>query len=791
MDLYRILRISIYLMVASGALAISTVERDLRWLGLVLGGGALAYWTVDSGRARPVRSWLAGLLGGVLMVQFMVPALRYYEQNLAFLLASQMAHLLVMIQVALFFTAFRATSFYSYCASSLFIVVLSGIIDHGPDLLLRLLVFLATTTWALYVHALWRGRTAFEDQAASVSRVHSGAGPKPEPGNALSERAIWQGLQFTAAVSILCLVLGFALFFAWPRLSGNMRNMFTQVFDQFRPPPSANNSDGETDRPNDLLPRLGRGLNQTIGERAVGLNDNIDLSDLSPINDDPTPAVSVQFDRPLQAVVHEEGRLYFRAGAFSIYDNNRWSRAPQGETVRPESGTNYVAFSEDRPAFLRPSGATSYRATLKMETLQGRVYVAPAPVRRLYVDALQEDEEGGLHPPGRAILHPGDSYEVEAWLPPRYGPLAGVPALTTDRRYRTWDLGMQSAVYAQQIRALAHQLTAELGSDLQRAVRLRDYLRSSGQYTYTLQLNRVPHTSDHAAEFLLGTPEQRQGHCGYFATGYVILARAVGLPARLAFGYAQTAPSHPTLNRVTFRNSDAHAWAEVYFTGYGWVPFDPTPGSSAAPLTAGTGADPLGRPAPSPEPLDSPSASSERGWVTRSWDYFLSYDGDTQEAMYGRLGENVKGTFDSLAEFFTGSNWGGLWTLAIWVSVLGLLAWGLVVLWRQQEERRNPLNKLPPRARAAVSFYNELLQVLSKRGFMRRLGQTPREFAEAVVRRGGQDLVPVLTVTSLFERVRYGGEDIGEAELNDLRQALGRLSEKLDAQEKAGASGKA
>jgi Transglutaminase-like superfamily/Domain of unknown function (DUF4129) len=72
--------------------------------------------------------------------------------------------------------------------------------------------------------------------------------------------------------------------------------------------------------------------------------------------------------------------------------------------------------------------------------------------------------------------------------------------------------------------------------------------------------------------------QTKRGYCEQFAGSFAALARAVGLPTRVAVGFTWGAqdPEEPTLYRV--RGVHAHAWPEVYFHGYGWVPFEPTPG---------------------------------------------------------------------------------------------------------------------------------------------------------------------------------------------------------------------
>jgi transglutaminase-like putative cysteine protease len=106
-----------------------------------------------------------------------------------------------------------------------------------------------------------------------------------------------------------------------------------------------------------------------------------------------------------------------------------------------------------------------------------------------------------------------------------------------------------------------------------RALALQSYLRSP---PFVYDDNVGPGAgADALASFLFQT---RRGYCEQFAGAFAAMARAVGLPTRVAVGFTWGAqdPEEPTLYRV--RGVHAHAWPEVYFEGYGWVPFEPTPG---------------------------------------------------------------------------------------------------------------------------------------------------------------------------------------------------------------------
>jgi len=87
--------------------------------------------------------------------------------------------------------------------------------------------------------------------------------------------------------------------------------------------------------------------------------------------------------------------------------------------------------------------------------------------------------------------------------------------------------------------------------------------------------------------------EMKAGYCDYYSTAMVVMARSIGLPARWVKGYVsgqsatqavmeQFVPDEAIVtdgpDLYTVRNSDAHSWVEIYFQGFGWVPFEPTPG---------------------------------------------------------------------------------------------------------------------------------------------------------------------------------------------------------------------
>jgi hypothetical protein len=119
--------------------------------------------------------------------------------------------------------------------------------------------------------------------------------------------------------------------------------------------------------------------------------------------------------------------------------------------------------------------------------------------------------------------------------------------------------------------ALARDLTATEPTPYDRALAIESYLRT---FSYTLDVPRPPFDQDAADYFLF---DLQRGHCEYYATAMVVLARAAGLPARLVIGYASGTYDVDNA-RYIVTEADAHAWGEVYFPEYGWVEFEPTAG---------------------------------------------------------------------------------------------------------------------------------------------------------------------------------------------------------------------
>jgi len=181
---------------------------------------------------------------------------------------------------------------------------------------------------------------------------------------------------------------------------------------------------------------------------------------------------------------------------------------------------------------------------------------------------------------------------------------AQYPAWTD--RYRALPDGAQPNTIKtpQRVRDLAAQLATQLPANARDpydlAAATERYLRSDA-FTYATVVDDPPAKQDVADYFLFNS---KRGYCEYYATAMAVLLRADGLPARVVNGYLPGARQPD--GRFLSRESQAHAWVEVYFPKYGWIMFDPTPRPDVPPLTRGPNTVP-----PTPAPLPTPEAQPQ------------------------------------------------------------------------------------------------------------------------------------------------------------------------------------
>lgn len=206
----------------------------------------------------------------------------------------------------------------------------------------------------------------------------------------------------------------------------------------------------------------------------------------------------------------------------------------------------------------------------------------------------------------------GDTYEGQ-----QFSMVVEIPSLTADdlADARVGDPGDPRALevptssHAGDIRDLAVELTREADTPYESAMALQSYLRSAANFTYDTRVAPA-RTDDAVWDFL----ESRQGYCVQFATAMTVMARSIGIPARVGVGFL---PGSSDDGTYVITGQQSHAWPELYFEGHGWVRFEPTPAiQTGAPppwsdplLNAGGGARPTQEALPTAQP--GPAATGQ------------------------------------------------------------------------------------------------------------------------------------------------------------------------------------
>ncbi|WP_438446176.1 transglutaminase TgpA family protein [Gorillibacterium sp. sgz5001074] len=140
------------------------------------------------------------------------------------------------------------------------------------------------------------------------------------------------------------------------------------------------------------------------------------------------------------------------------------------------------------------------------------------------------------------------------------------------------------------VRQLAQDVTAGSASPYEKAKLLEEYLQKTYPYTNKPK-TELGKSKDFVDRFLF---EVKEGYCDYFSSAMAVMSRSLGIPARWVKGYStgyneledlsfgqvpiEALQDPDGAGTYTVRNSDAHSWVELYFTGYGWIPFEPTSG---------------------------------------------------------------------------------------------------------------------------------------------------------------------------------------------------------------------
>lgn len=267
---------------------------------------------------------------------------------------------------------------------------------------------------------------------------------------------------------------------------------------------------------------------------------------------------------------------YYRASVFTRYDGRGWS---QDKSLKPEmvEAMAYGTPVPQREPYFETSNDVQVLSifTVKKEVSNSilspyRPDMAYLPFERYWVD-----EALVLRAP--FILPEDTIYTIESSVK------TDVETLVEEIRNKRPEIYFRKPrlerVYyelpknlPERVEALALKLTKGVSDPYVKVEKILDYLHKNFQYR--LDIPYFPKDVDVVDYFLFKT---RAGYCEHFASAFVVLARASGVPARLVTGYAE-GDYNPFTGYYEIKEKHGHAWAEIYLNGVGWVSVEPTPG---------------------------------------------------------------------------------------------------------------------------------------------------------------------------------------------------------------------
>ncbi len=455
-----------------------------------------------------------------------------------------------------------------------------------------------------------------------------------------------------------------------------------------------------------LFPRLATPL-WGVPQRAMarpGLSDHMAPGEWVDLLNDDSTALRVQFfgRAPLMT------QMYWRGPVLWNFDGRTWTQAPWLRGVPAASVT---------PARMR------WDYSVEIEPTDGRQLVAldlptaAPPDTQLSLDY-------GLY-----VAHPLSAltrWRIQSAPPATFEP-------TLKHTLRNMALALPDG-YNPRTLALGRQWRREAGNDsaaADQAIVQRAMAMIHKDFVYTLATPLLGRNS--VDEFLF---DQKAGFCEHFSSAFVVLMRAAGIPARVVTGYVG-GYRNPIGDYWQVRRSDAHAWAEVWLPGRGWVREDPT--AAVAPeriydtlADRAPGADGLfGGLLPTP-------VFNASDWLRRGWnDFALGFDAARQRQLLRPLGLEDIDSGRLVGLFIGAASLAMLW-----------MAW----LTARAERERDPV----------LRAWHRLGVRYARRGVARQPDEPATDWAERVSLLRPDDAMELRQLSLRFNNWRYAGRQPGD-----------------------------
>jgi transglutaminase-like putative cysteine protease len=268
-------------------------------------------------------------------------------------------------------------------------------------------------------------------------------------------------------------------------------------------------------------------------------------------------------------------------------------------------------------------------------------------------------------------------------------------------------------------RALARELTEGTDNPYDAVMAMNEHLKED--YPYDLSIPPQREEMDVVEYFLF---EQKRGYCEQFSSSLAVMARSLGIPARIATGYVP-GEYNPFTGLHEVRASDAHAWVEVYFPGYGWSTFDPTPSFDST-------------------PWQYRAETNLQG--SKALGFLAKRTGEALGPALGAAGTLMRGvaSLDPASIIFVGALVGAVYLASVYA------------LRHLARRRRKPALQRPVKVSDArlYSRYRAITNALEGAGIVREPQETPEEYARRSAQRLGEPGMARLGEIYLYARFR-------------------------------------
>ncbi len=524
-----------------------------------------------------------------------------------------------------------------------------------------------------------------------------------------------------------------------------------------------------------IFPRVGLGLfgaHRQSGQSVSGFDDQVTLGDFGTIKTDQTVVARIEataISTPgltLQSLLP----LRLRGMVFDQYDGHSWAKTTKRREPlrRVAEGGFWEVRREPREL---PENAHRFELSVFMEPIRMDRKAVFGEHRLVAVRDVAEDRYE-VNPRRRTSYSRDDHgdvlYDSPDSAPPRYrvrsirfprDPVALRAVSPVDPSHPDVAPFLQlPSALDPRIPALAREITAGEATPFDKAAAIERYLL--GNYAYSLDGGHDP--EDPLADFLFG---KKAGHCEYFSTAFIILARSVGIPSRSVGGF-YGGVYNSVGDYASIRQADAHSWAEALFPGEGWEVFDATPpGGSLVPEEEGLWAR-----------LSSYVDSIQLAW----YKWVVGFDLDDQVSMFKEIGKGLEGAGLKLPKWREIRAWFRMHWPAVLLGALLflLLAVVLAALWRRQRPRRARVTSrrvTGADARRVRRLYRRLERAARRRGVDLSTAPTAGRLLAALRRQSPAAADAAAQVSRVYEAVLFGNEPLHDHDYAAARSAAASL----------------